>query len=457
VMTAEDGGGRVVCGATIDVTRQVHDRLMLERQSATDAVTQLGNRLAFDRRMKELLADPGRDVALLLLDLDRFKMVNDSLGHQVGDRLLVEVARRLAGVVPEGSTTARMGGDEFVVVPRPGLGWLQVRRLAQAIVDALRVPYVLPDSGEMLVCPVSIGVTSTSGRRVSAHELLSEADLALYRAKDSGRDRFVVFDDALRARAQTRHRAERTLRSALEDGRLVLLYQPIVDMADHRVVGAEALIRLRDPRGEGLLAPETFIEVAEDTGLVVEVDCWVIDTAIAQMFRWVAEAGPGQCVPWLAINVSARSMEHPRVVGRLLDAVKQQLITPDRIKVELTEHSFLGALPGGDSSLRQLIGSGIPVGIDDFGTGYSALAYLQRFDLDFMKIDRSFVAAVGRDERADAVATAIVALAHAHGMKVTAEGVETQRQARRLMEIGCDYAQGFHFGRPGEAGRILRG
>jgi diguanylate cyclase (GGDEF)-like protein len=455
VATPDADGGVVVHGAAVDVTAQARDRVLLERLSATDAVTGLGNRLAFERRMQELLAGRG-EVSLLLLDLDRFKLVNDSLGHQVGDRLLAEVARRIMRVVPAGSTTARMGGDEFVVVPPEGLEWVAVRRLAQSLVDALRTPYVLPDSREMLVCPASLGLTSTSGRDVGSDELFSEADLALYRAKDSGRDRYVVYDDALRARARGRHNAEVLLRSALEEDRLKLQYQPIVDFEHGRIVGAEALVRILDPGGEGLLPPDVFIEVAEDTGLVVELDLWVIDAALDQVARWVRSAPDPSVIPWVAVNVSARSMEHPRVVRRLLDGMQRGRIGPHLLKVELTEHSFLGTLPGGESTLRQLLASGVPVGIDDFGTGYSAMAYLNRFDLDFMKIDRSFVAQVGQEDRADAVVTAIVDLAHAHGMLVTAEGVETQRQARRLREIGCDFAQGYHFGRPVDAARLLR-
>ncbi|MGZ4612967.1 MAG: EAL domain-containing protein [Kineosporiaceae bacterium] len=453
---ADGAGAVVVHGAVVDVTRQARDRVLLERLSATDPVTGLGNRLAFDRRMKELLAAPeSPDVSLLLLDLDRFKLVNDSLGHQVGDRLLGEVARRLRDVVPEGSITARMGGDEFVVVPPAGLEWLHVRRLAQALVDTLRAPYVLPDTGEILVCPASLGLTSTAGREVGANELLSEADLALYRAKDSGRDRYVVYDDALRARARSRHNAELLLRSALELDRLVLQYQPIVAFETGRMVGVEALVRAIDPTGERLLPPDTFIEIAEDTGLVVELDLWVIDAATEQLARWLASTAMPEMVPWVAVNVSALSMEHPRVIRRLLDGMQQHRLNPERMKVELTEHTFLGVLPGGESTLRQLLTSGVPVGIDDFGTGYSAMAYLNRFDLDFMKIDRSFVALVGQEDRADAVVTAIVDLAHAHGMQVTAEGVETQRQARRLREIGCDFAQGYHFGRPMDPARLI--
>ncbi len=456
VIPADGASPRAVAGATVDVTRQVTDRVLLELRSSTDPVTNLANRLGFERRMTTLLDDRTRDVGLLLLDLDRFKMVNDSLGHQVGDRLLVEVARRLERVAPAGSLTARMGGDEFVIVPPPGMGWRELRTIAQDVVESLRVPFSLNDTGEVLFCPASVGVTSSSGRHVDVDVLLSEADLALYRAKDDGRDRYVVFDDALRERARGRVRAEQLLRAALEEDRLVLQYQPIVDFTHGRVVGAEALVRMRAEDGVTLLPPETFVDVAEDIGLVVELDCWVLDTALSQLARWLQHA-PSAQVPWLAVNVSPRSMEHPRIVRTLLDGLQVRGLPPHLIKVELTESSFLSTLPGGEKALQKLIRNQIPVGIDDFGTGYSALAYLTRFELDFMKIDRSFVSAVGQDSRADAVVTAIVALAHAHGMKVTAEGIETPRQARRLREIGCDFAQGFHFGRPGDASRILRG
>ena len=452
-------GPRAVYGATIDVTRQVSDRVMLERLSTTDHVTGLENRLAFDHRIQEMLSRPprpDRQVCLLLLDLDRFKSVNDALGHQIGDRLLIEVARRLLAVVPPEAMTARMGGDEFVVVPPAGTPEREVRALAGTIVEALRAPYVLPDSGEMLVCPASIGVAATGSRRVSAHDLLREADIALYRAKDAGRDRYVIFDDALRTRTQLRQRAERRLRDAIDEGRLALQYQPVIDFTHGRIVGAEALIRIADAEDGRLLPPDFFIDVAEDTGLVVELDCWVIEEGIAQIARWGERPGPSGEPPWLAINVSPRSMEHPRVTRRLVDAVKRGHLPRNRIKIELTERSFIGALPGAEDALRRLIAAGVPIGIDDFGTGYSALAYLPRFDLDFMKIDRSFVADVGRAPRADSVVMAIVDLAHAHGMRVTAEGVETPRQARTLREIGCDFAQGYHFGRPTEARRILR-
>jgi len=461
-----DRDGVRVHGAAVEVSRQVRDQVRLERLSATDAVTGLLNRHGLGQRLRHLLAAAdGRlshrltdDVGLVLLDLDRFKAVNDALGHHVGDALLVEVSRRLGGLVPEGSVTARMGGDEFAVVPPPGTGPDRLRGLAGTIVTALRVPYVLPGSAELLTCSASVGVTSRGGREVGAEELLAEADLALYRAKDSGRARYVVFDDQLRTEARARHLAERMLRTALDEDRLALLYQPVVDLVSGRTVGAEALVRIRDDchRPGSLLLPDAFIDVAEETGLVVELDRWVIDHALDELARWTrrGRGAPGG-TPWLAVNVSPRSMAQPGVVLRLLDGLAERGLPPHLLKVELTERSFLGADAVGERALRDLIGSGVPVGIDDFGTGYSALAYLQRFDLDFMKIDRSFVASVGSQGRADAVVTAIVDLAHAHGMQVTAEGIEHPRQAVRLREIGCDLAQGYHFGRPAGAADLV--
>jgi EAL domain-containing protein (putative c-di-GMP-specific phosphodiesterase class I) len=299
-------------------------------------------------------------------------------------------------------------------------------------------------------------MTVSAARRVTPADLLGEADLALYRAKDSGRDRVVVYDDALRARARNRHRIERMLRSAIADHRLALQYQPVVDFAHGRVIGAEALVRIQDTYGGHLLTPDTFIAVAEDTGLIVDLDCWVIATALEQLAKWTHAGRGSRPGPWLSLNLSARSLDHPKVGEHLIRTLDHWQLDPSLLKVELTEHSFLKALPTGEETLRQWVGRGINVGIDDFGTGYSALAYLERFPLQFMKIDRTFIAAVGVQDRADAVVTAIVDLAHAHGMSVVAEGVETSRQARRLREIGCDHGQGHHFGRPGDPQRILK-
>ncbi|WP_372492143.1 putative bifunctional diguanylate cyclase/phosphodiesterase [Kineosporia corallincola] len=476
-----DGTITAVYGATIDVTRQVKDRIELERVAATDPVTGLGNRAAYERRTQMMLRAggpvPGTDenaVSVLLLDLDRFKVVNDSLGHETGDRLLIEVARRLVAVVPDGSLIARMSGDEFVVVAPAGWTPAQVAGLGQGVLEALRAPYVLPESGEVLICPGSVGIASNLGRPGStAADLLREADIALHRAKGTGRDRYAVFDESLRESVRERRRAEQRLRLALAGDGLMLEYQPIIDLVSNRIIGAEALVRLLDPDGgEHVLTPGRFLDVAEKTGLIVDVDTWVIDTVIDQLRAWSQNAGQlraadarigdqsgrGQVqTPWLSINLSARSTEHPGLAFHLIDAVRRGDFGPEKLKVELTEEAFVNADPAVDGALRQLISAGIGVGIDDFGSGHSALTSLQSYSFDFMKIDHSFVAPVGEDSRADAVVTAIVDLAHAHGMRVIAEGVESGRQARRLREIGCDYAQGYHFGRPGEATRIIRG
>ncbi|GAB3243595.1 putative bifunctional diguanylate cyclase/phosphodiesterase [Kineosporia babensis] len=478
---APDGSITAVYGATIDVTRQVRDRMELERIAATDPVTGLGNRSAYERRVQAVLRatgpTPGTEenaLSVLLLDLDRFKVVNDGLGHETGDRLLIEVARRLVTVVPDGALIARMSGDEFTVLTPAGLAQEAVLNLAQSMLEALRSPYVLPESGEVLICPGSVGIASNRNRPGSSGaDLLREADVALHQAKASGRDAYVLFDEQLREATRERRRAEQRLRIALADDGLSLEYQPIVDLASNRIVGAEALVRLQDPEGgEHLLAPGRFLDVAEKTGLIVDVDTWVINSVIGQLRDWSAKAerlqaadaragdpsGRGQVQPpWLSINLSARSTEHPGLAFHLIDAVRRGDFGPEKLKVELAEQTFADVDPAVENALRQLISAGIGVGIDDYGSGSSALSTLQSYSFDFMKIDRSFVAPVGEDSRADAVVTAIVDLAHAHGMRVVAEGVESGRQARRLREIGCDYAQGFHFGRPGAAAAIIRG
>jgi diguanylate cyclase (GGDEF)-like protein len=369
------GVPEVVYGAGIDVSGQVIDRQLLERLAVTDPVTGLDNRLTFDRRLGTMLTShsgrPASDVTLILLDLDRFALVNDGLGDHVGDRLLVEVARRLVGVVPAGSMTARMGSDEFGVVPPPGTPEPEVRRLAIQIAESLRSPYEL-DGGDLLVCPASLGVAMSGRRRVSGSDLLREADIALQRAKDSGRDRYLVFDDDLPARREVRRGAERRLRQAIEQNRLTIRYQPIVDFSNGRTVGAEALIRLTDPEaGDRLLPPDLFLDIAEQTGLVVELDAWVVEQVIAQLAAWPDQPSK----PWLAINLSAGSMRNPRIVRRLVDAVQRGELARDAIRVELKEHSFVGALPAAEAAVKQLLVNGIRVGIEDFGTGFSALAW----------------------------------------------------------------------------------
>jgi diguanylate cyclase (GGDEF)-like protein len=383
---------------------------------------------------------------MLLLDVDRFKLVNDSLGHQVGDQLLVEMAGRIDSVSRADSTVARLGGDEFVVLVEGLRDPDEIHTIATRLVETLRRPYNLGSNAESFVATVSLGISMASTGERSHVDLYREADLALYRAKDAGRDQYALFDDALRAQAVSRMRAESTLRQAIAQDRLVPVFQPMVDFSDGGTVrGAEALVRIEDSDGT-LLAPVEFIDVAEETGLIVEVDSRMFEFSAREYAR-LAKL-PDISFRRMSTNVSARSLEDPSFVDRVRGALTRYGVPGSAIRVELTERSLLTSSPSVRESLERLAGLGLQVGLDDFGTGYSALAYLQRFDLQFLKIDRSFVSRLGVSRRDDAVVAAVVELAHAHEMVVIAEGVETPEQLAALRTMGCDRAQGYLIGRP---------
>lgn len=441
-----DGTRRVILHVT-DMTDRHAAAEELRRLALTDPVTGLGNRTRLEQRLEAALAAAGPEhhVGLLLLDLDRFKIVNDSLGHVAGDELLVEVGRRLDSLVPRGSLVCRIGGDEFAVLLDPAPGSAALLVIATTVRERLSEPFELSD-GATLVTTASVGVTGCSSPGRSVVDLYREADLALYQAKDAGRDMCAVFDDALRARADERIEAERRLRTALAHDGVRLHLQSVVDLAAGKQVAAEALARLEHPV-LGLLQPGEFISVAEDTGLIVEVDARITELAVARLAR--------PDVPTdlrIAVNVSARTLDDATYLRRLAAALDRHGVAADRVLVELTESSLLDATGRRAREVHRLKELGVQVGLDDFGTGYSALAYLDRFPLDFLKIDRSFVARLGTGDRADAVVSAIVTLAHAHGLVVTAEGVETEEQAAALRGFGCDRGQGWLFGRPCPAG-----
>ena len=411
---------------------------------ADDPLTALPGRVALERDLA-LATERGRrelhGVGIVVCGLDRLSLANYRLGHDGGDEVLRGTAARVARSVAGQGSLYRLGGDEFAVLVRclrhPG----DLRATATAMLRAVRQP--LPtSSGDTVSTSISIGLASV-GWDGAGRDLLREADLALHRAKDTGRDRLVVFDEKIRAGADSALAAERRLRHALRERQLRLFLQPIVDLGTGDQVASEGLIRIVDERGT-VIMPDTFIGVAEDRGLVSEIDRWALVRAAELLARDAA--------PAVAVNVSARSFERLDVPGRVAAALGEREVAPRRLHLEVTETSLADSEAGVVQALAALREFGCQVSIDDFGTGWSSLALLASYPADTLKIDRSFVAGLGRGTREDAVVQAIVTVGHAHGLLVLAEGVERQEQARQLLGMGCDLAQGWYFGRPQDPG-----
>ena len=431
-----------------DVTDRQIRTINLERQALTDPLTGLANRAVLLDRLSQGLRRLSRSagvLAVLYLDLDRFKVVNDSLGHSVGDAVLAQMAERLARHLRPADTLARLGGDEFVIVAEGLADEDGAVELGNRIIEAGRTPFRLGD--EEFVCTASVGIACTRDSQRLSGDLLGEADLALYRAKDRGRDRAEIFDEELRTKAVGRLTTERILRHALEDGRLVVEYQPIVDLRTDCVVGAEALMRISDP-DNGLLQPESFLEVAEETGLLITMDEHVLSDAVRQVAAW-HERLPGAGSTEVAINVTARHLADIGFQRSIIEYLDHYGVAHDRLQVEVTERVLLEASNSAMTGLRELRESGVQVGLDDFGTGYSSLAYLRQFPLDFVKIDRSFIGDLERTEDQRAIVAAIIELAHALHLTVIAEGIETEAQLGILEALHCDRGQGFLFAASG--------
>ncbi len=431
--------GGVVLNAR-DVTDRVEAAAELEERAYHDALTGLPNRSLLLQRVREALdraAAQNRLVAVLFLDLDRFKVVNDSLGHAAGDELLVEVARRLNSVVRDVDTVSRLGGDEFVVV-------IGIEDKEESVLAADRFrreiaePIIL--GSESMVVTTSIGIATSDGSDDPA-DLLRDADTALYRAKETGRDRADEFDDQLRTRAVNRLDMERRLRAALDEegpGAVVVHYQPIIELASGRVIGAEALVRLRDDDGQ-VRRPSEFVDVAEETGLISQLGRSVLGSAARQLTLW---DNRGQSPLSVSVNVSPRQLADPRFASLVAAELTAIGLEPERMTLELTESALIDANPVTEQVLAELTELGVRIGLDDFGTGFSSLAYLKRFPITFVKIDQSFVDGLGTEDDDTAIVRAIIALAHSLGLLVTAEGVETATQLRLLQQLGCDRAQG---------------
>ena len=441
-------GSALVVSAVRDITERQGRTVSLERQAFTDSLTGVANRTVLMDRLRQGLRRLDRAeglLAVLYLDLDRFKVINDSLGHRVGDAVLLQVAERLVHQLRPADTLARLGGDEFVIVAEGVVDEQAAIELGRRVTEAGRAPFRVGD--EEFVCTVSVGIACASDSQRSADDLLGEADLALYRAKDRGRDRAEVFDEELRTKAVGRLVTERMLRRALDDGNLVVEYQPIIDVHTGCAVGAEALVRISDPE-RGLLQPEAFLEVAEETGLLITMDEQVLADAVKQAGAWHSRlAGTG--FTDVAINVTARHLADSGFQKAVIDQLDHHGVAHHHLQVEVTERVLLEASNSAMTGLRNLREAGVQVGLDDFGTGYSSLAYLRQFPLDFVKIDQCFISELERDRSERAIVAAIVDVSHALHLTVVAEGVETEGQLRVLEALGCDRVQGFLFSASG--------
>ncbi|MGH3713881.1 MAG: putative bifunctional diguanylate cyclase/phosphodiesterase [Micromonosporaceae bacterium] len=428
-----------------DITEQYALEARLRHQATHDPLTQLPNRTLFFDELNRALADGGDRIGLCYLDLDGFKVVNDSLGHDVGDQLLVAVGQRLHQCVARaGHLVARMGGDEFVILVERPAGTQAVVEVADAALAAFDTPIAI--GGHHLTVSASIGVVDRPVASSSASELMKAADITLYWAKSDGGSRWALYDAERNARDVARYTLSATMPAALERGEFYLDYQPLVSLADGSVRGVEALVRWRHPL-HGLIPPGRFIGLAEETGLIVALGRWVLEEACRQAGAWRGSKDP----PFMSVNLAVRQLRDRGLVNDVKRILSETGVPPQSLQLELTESAVMGSPGEPLDALCALSDMGIRIAIDDFGTGYSNLAYLRKLPLHTLKIDGSFVAGLGLGPEPDPADEQIIAtlvdLAHSLGLSVTAEGVETEAQAARLRAIGCDTAQGWYFAR----------
>jgi len=441
----ETGRPRGAIGATLDITERKRAEEQIKSLAYHDSLTGLPNRRLFRDRLSMAVAQAHRNsqhLAVLFLDLDRFKSVNDSLGHAAGDRLIQHVAERLRTCLREGDTVARLGGDEFTLL-LPGVAQVvDAARVAEKVLDALRAPFLIEDRELLATASIGISLYPEDGR--DADTLVKNADAGMYRAKQQGRDNYQLCAPALNATALERLALEGSLRHAVGQDELVLHYQPVLDVASGRVRAMEALLRWRHPE-LGLVPPADFIPLAEMTGLIIAFSPWVLRTACAQARAWQDAGHPGLGV---AVNLSARQFQHPDLPGQVKRALEETKLEARFLELEISETSAMQGPEANVPTLRALKALGVRIAIDDFGTGCSSLGYLKRFPIDALKIDRSLTAEIPGDADDAAIANVVIALAHTLKLRVVAEGVETNDQLSFLTARRCDQAQGYLFGSP---------
>ncbi|MGZ8364301.1 MAG: putative bifunctional diguanylate cyclase/phosphodiesterase, partial [Caulobacteraceae bacterium] len=433
----------------IDYRRELKSRQEAEdrirKMAMHDPLTGLANR----RRMHEALAAAlrsrkrdGQVTGFLTIDLDRFKPINDTHGHGVGDRLLTAVAERLEEVVRDGELVARMGGDEFAVLLTNADGPDAAGRPASRILKALIEPFQI----DHLVCRIgaSIGIATTNDPRMAADILMHRADVALYRAKREGRGQFRFFEETMDGEIRKRAQLELELRQALSENQITPYYQPLVELSNGRVRGYEVLARWNHPR-EGLIAPEVFIPIAEDTGLIGELSIRLLAQACLDARAWPSDVG-------LALNISPVQLRDTRLPEKLMAVMEATGFAPSRLEVEITENALVGDFDAAKLILVKLKSYGVTISLDDFGTGYSSLHHLRELPFDKLKIDRSFVASMYDSDDSRKIIDAIIGLGHSLGLTTIAEGIENPAAAARLAELGCAMGQGFLYGKAEPSG-----
>jgi len=447
-----DGSGNVAGGIAIvqDFTERKNSEDRINNLAFYDPLTHLPNRRLLMNRLHQSLASSariGRKGALLLIDLDNFKTLNDTLGHQVGDLFLQQVALRLTACVREDDTVARLGGDEFVVILED-LSEHALEAAAHTEVVGEKILAALGQPCQLVTnehyCSCSIGAVLFNSNSQTTDELLKQADIAMYQAKKAGRNTLRFFDPQMQASITSRVALEAELRKALEKQQFQLHYQIQVD-SSHRPLGAEALIRWAHPE-RGMVSPAQFIPLAEETGLILPIGLWVLETACAQLKAWQQDALTRDLV--LAVNVSARQFHQSDFVAQVHDAVQRHAINPMRLKLELTEGMLLADVEDTIATMNILSEIGIQFSMDDFGTGYSSLQYLKRLPLDQLKIDQSFIRNIVTDNSDKAIVRTIIVMAQSLGIAVIAEGVETEENRQFLLDSGCVHYQGYLFGKP---------
>ena len=452
ISRAEDGSARRMSGVLQDITERKEQEERTRFLADHDELTELPNRSLFRQALDKALQRAersGKMLSILFFDLDRFKNINDSLGHDAGDEVLRVVAERLTACVRKIDMVARFGGDEFAVLTEGLTAEDQASTVARKILEALSKPMIL--AGRQYRPAASIGISTypTDGRDVQS--LLKNADIAMYRAKEEGRGTFQFYSEMLNTHSVQRLEFESNLSSALNNHEFVLYYQPKVDLATGRVTGLEALIRWISPQ-LGLVPPGDFISIAEETGLIVPIGRWVAQTACVQNRAWQKSGLPQLRI---AINISGRQMADKGLVEFISDTIKKTGLTVESLELEITESAVMSNQAHAEKVLNELKGLGFHLTMDDFGTGYSSLAYLKRFPFDSVKIDQSFVRGIPESKDDSAIVEAIIAMAHSLQLKVVAEGVETKEQFEFLRTLGCDQIQGYYFSKPIPANEVV--